>query len=71
MTEEAMSAMPNEMLVQELIAAAVHAMNLLTDGHQNTSEYKQAVGLAEFLRKHVLLRLEGTCGLACHTNKAI
>ena len=66
---EAMSSMPNERLVQELIAA-VRATHLQADGHQETPEYQRAVALIKFLRKHVLLRLAGTCGLACHTDTA-
>ena len=71
MSDKAMSTLPNERLVEELIAAAVHAMHLLLDGHEDTPEYKHAVGLTEFLRKHVLLRLKATCGLACHLDKAM
>jgi len=72
MNDEAMSTMPNEVLVQQLIDAA-EQVGLATNSDQalRWESYAQAKATCEFLRKHVLLRLKGTCGLAGHLDKAI
>ena len=71
MTEEAMSIMSNERLVQELILAAYDTGFYSGKGEDGKPHHTQAIAQREFLRKAVLLRLQGTCGLACHTDKAI
>lgn len=71
MTDAAMSIMPNERLVQELISVSNLVGCLVGQGEQGTPKYKQAIAQCQFLRKHVLLRLRGMCGMACHLDATI
>ena len=69
MTDKAMSAMPNEELVQELIEAAKEVGFEIGSDQGSRRNYKHAASQLGLLRQHVLLRLKGTCGLACHLDK--
>ena len=65
-----MNTMTNEELVQELIEEAKTIGFEIGSNQGSRAAHKHAAGQLRLLRKHVLLRLKGTCGLACHLDKA-
>ncbi len=68
---DTMSTMSNEELVAELIDAAENVGYEIGSDRSPKGAYARAKVEEKALRKAVLLRLQGTCGLACHTDKAI
>ena len=66
---DAMSTMPNEELVQELIEAAKELGFEIGSDQGSRRAYKHAASQLRLLRQHVLLRLKVQCGLACHLDK--